>query len=59
MELTSEKQATACLKENSKENLKGKSLNEVVNNGWNRLSELYGVDMRKLAAQFQTQLDNV
>jgi len=30
---------------------KGKSLNEVVNNGWNRLSELYDVDMRQLAAQ--------
>ncbi|MDR0873372.1 MAG: hypothetical protein LBN27_07905 [Prevotellaceae bacterium] len=31
--------------------LKGKSLDEVVNNGWNRLSELYGVDMRQLAVQ--------
>ena len=47
MELTAEKQATTC----SKENLKGKPLSEVVDNGWNRLSELYGVDMRKLAVQ--------
>ena len=31
--------------------LKGKSLDEVVNNGWNRLSELYDVDMRQLAAK--------
>ena len=31
--------------------LKGKSLNEVVNNSWDRLSELYGEDMRNLAAQ--------
>ena len=31
--------------------LKGKPLNEVVDNGWNRLSELYDVDMRQLAAK--------
>ena len=47
MELIAEKQAT----NHSKTKLKGKSLSEVVNNGWNKLSELYGVDMRKLATQ--------
>jgi len=47
MELVIEKQQTTP----SKNKLKGKSLNEVVNNGWNRLSELYGVDMRQMAAR--------
>ena len=47
MELTAERKATT----HSKNELKGKPLNEVVNNGWNRLSELYGSDMRKLASQ--------
>jgi hypothetical protein len=44
MELTMQESFTA-------NKLKGKSLDEVINNGWNRLSELYDVDMRQLAAQ--------
>ena len=47
MELTAEKQA----KTYQKNELKGKPLSEIVDNGWNRLSELYGTDMRKLASQ--------
>ncbi|MCL2649770.1 MAG: hypothetical protein FWD60_01940 [Candidatus Azobacteroides sp.] len=53
MKLTAEKQATTCLKKD----LKGKPLNEVVNNGWNRLSELYGVNMKKLSAQHHFNTD--
>jgi len=34
-----------------KDKLKAKPLSEVVDNGWDRLSELYGVNMRRLAAQ--------
>jgi len=47
MELTIEKQTRTC----SKDKLQGKPLSEIVDNGWNRLSELYGTDMRKLASQ--------
>ena len=47
MGLAIEKQKTT----SSKNKLKGKPLDEVVNNGWNKLSELYGVDMRQMAAQ--------
>jgi hypothetical protein len=50
MGLIIEKQKTT----SSKNKLKGKPLNEVVNNGWNRLSELYGVDMRQIAASLIT-----
>jgi hypothetical protein len=51
MAITVEKQATTY----SKTKIKGKPLNEVVNNGWNRLSKLYGVDMQKLAAQHNSK----
>ena len=47
MEITVEKQTSL----DSKAMVKGKPLNEVVNNGWDRLNKLYGVDMRKLAAR--------
>ena len=47
MELTAKKKITTY----SKNELKGKPLNEVVDNGWNRLSELYEVDMREFATQ--------
>ncbi|MDR0232836.1 MAG: hypothetical protein LBI82_12050 [Dysgonamonadaceae bacterium] len=51
MEVTVEKQTTPY----SKTKIKGKSLNEVVNNGWDRLSKLYGVDMRKIATQHNSK----
>ena len=47
MKLAAERQTTTY----SKAKLKGKPLNEVVNNGWDKLSKLYGVDMRELATQ--------
>ena len=41
----------------SKNKLKGKPLEEVVNNGWDRLSQLYGVDMRQMAVQHNFKYD--